>query len=73
MHVGGIRTSQPRFTILSEKPSFIEGKDQVNTGSLSMKEMEPGVEGSANNFRKQERETTGSSHRNSNSLVQLNK
>ena len=73
MHVGGIRTSQPRFTILSEKPSFIEEKDQVNTESLSMRETEPGVEGLGNNFRKQERETTGSSHRNSNSLVQLNK
>ena len=61
MHVGGIRTSQPRFTILSEKPSFIEGKDQVNTGSLSMKEMEPGVERTGSTMRNQEREGLGTS------------
>ena len=58
MCAGGIRTSQPRCTILSEKPSFIEEKDQVNTESLSKREMEPGVEGSGNNFRKQEKEAT---------------
>lgn len=38
-----------------------------------MRETEPGVEGLGNNFRKQEKETMGSSHRNSNNLVQLNK
>ena len=73
MCAGGIQTSQPRCTISSEKPSFIEEKDQVNTESLSKREMEPGVEGSGNNFRKQEKEATDSSHRNSNNLVQLTK
>lgn len=38
-----------------------------------MRETEPGVEGLGNNFRKQEKETMGSTHRKSNNLVQLNK
>lgn len=55
-----------------EKPSFIEEKDQVNTESLSMREAGLGLR-VGNNFRKQEKETMGSTHRKSNNLVQLNK
>ena len=55
MHVGGIRTFQPKCMILPEKQSFLEEKDQASTESQSVREMEPGVEGSGNTYRNQER------------------
>ena len=76
MRVGGIRTFQPRCTILPEKKIIHGGKrpkQNAHSESQSMWETELGVEGSGNSYRNEEREQMHSSHRNSNNIVQLNK
>ena len=54
MHVGGTGTFQPSCMILPEKYTLIEEKHQASTESQSLKEMEPGVEGSGHTFRNRE-------------------